>query len=299
MSNVNLLVSVAYSRDVEIWKLTHPHILRHIIAARYQILVPRDEVDLFRAHTSARFEVLAQEDFLGTYSRSSIADALPDRFKRRAGWYMQQFAKLNALRQGRADDVNVIWDADAMPLKPIRYRCHRRLTFFQGTGIHPPYYATIANLLAMKRSSAFSFMAMTIPAKRSWVDELCGEIESRAGRDWIGAVMRALPQRDQSEFSEYETLGTYVLNRFPGEWTFSRGAWEHNGYSVVGNPAEAREADLARAAKLWDFIVFERYFDRRAVSRQQSSDRLRASLRKLARQLGVRSLAIRLRNSMS
>ncbi len=297
MSSVDLLVSVSYSRDLEIWKLTHPHILRHINAAQYQLLVPKDEVDVFRAQTSSRFDVLAQEDFLGRHSRSSIADALPDQFKRRAGWYMQQFAKLNALRQGRTDDVNVIWDADAMPLKPICYMLQRQLTFFRGTGIHRPYYATIENLLAMKCSSPFSFMAMTMPARRSWIDELCREIETRAGQDWIGAVMRALPQRDQSEFSEYETLGTYVANRFPNDWTFSRGAWEHNGYSVVGDPAEAREADLAHAAKLWEFIVFEKYYDGCTAPPQRLSDRLRVSLRKLARQLGLRSLAIRLRNS--
>jgi hypothetical protein len=124
IQDVKTLISVCSVKDLEVWKVASKFIVRNIKSKNYIVIVPDNEVELFTKSTNKKFKVKPESLFIGKLKeilKERISIANQDRI----GWYLQQFIKFSAIKKAiinNADnDVILIWDADTIPLKKIKF----------------------------------------------------------------------------------------------------------------------------------------------------------------------------------
>ena len=137
----------------------------------------------------------------------------------RPGWYFQQFLKFAfALSDYCTTEYYLSWDADTIPIRDIPMFSHQNVPYFSMKHEHhQPYFDTIRNLLSMDRVNSHSYIAEHMLFKKEYVEELiheiyCSEID---GNDWIAKIINAISPSAHCGFSEFETYGTFILNRHP------------------------------------------------------------------------------------
>lgn len=245
-------------KDVETWKTVSRQVLENIAARTYEVVVPAGDVHTFVGVSPAAFEVAPEESYLEGHTLESIRNALPLSVRDRAGWYLQQLVKLTACSRGADDSVNLIWDGDTVPLRRLRFIDDQgRLRFYASREHHLPYFNAIETLLGLARSVDTSFIAQCMPTRARWVRDMIGEIEARASRPWIDAVLACVSGRDPSEFSEYETLGQFVFQRYPSEAALTQRPWHRFGNSLVGGIDRLTHHEIDTLATDYDFVSFE------------------------------------------
>lgn len=180
----------------------------------------------------------------------------------RYGWYLQQFLKLSAVDEFNEKNV-LIWDADTIPLKPLTFFTPEGTpTFYIATEYHLPYFQAIDKLLALDKAVAHLFISQNMPIPAGWGQSCLREIEKRHACAWHEAILKEVDFKQQSGFSEYETLGTYFIHRWPSQVKFRHDRWIRNGSEQMGrrpgNADQLRSEDFEGA----DFVAFE-WWDKR------------------------------------
>ena len=280
------VVSVAEQSRIDVWRVASRAVPRFIDAERYRVIVPDHEVEIFRSKGSDQFLVEAESEFASEFS-GSLWEAIQDINPKRYGWYLQQLIKIEALRRlGCEGERGVIWDADTVPLRTINFYSSESVHFFYGTEYHLPYFQTIDRLLELDKIVPYSFIAQSFPCEPRWVSTFCEEIESSHQKPWWRAIIDSIDFEQQSGFSEYETLGTFVAHRYPDEWRWIESPWERKGYTRFGSPEHAT-FDSARFDHQLAFVAFEiRDRERNATAPKPSNFR---QLMKYAKKM-IRSL---------
>jgi SAM-dependent methyltransferase len=190
---------------------------------------------------------------------------MPPVYERRAGWYLQQFIKIEACRAAKPHETVLIWDADTVPLQHLEFEdSEGRLIYYKGNDkpiIHPPYFDLIQKLLGLHRLRDISFISQSFPTRASWVHAMCFEIESKYSVDsWIDAVVANIDHNAGiSGFSEYETLGTYISHHHAESYKFSDRNFFRNGTALIGSPASIHEPRWVGLKNCIDYIAFENY----------------------------------------
>ena len=250
------LISVAEKSRLSVWRYASQAILANIPADDYRVIVPRRELSLFRAKTPSEITVEWEEDYIQDFSRY-LWESIRDMNPRRYGWYLQQLIKLEALRRcGVSSRRGLVWDADTMPLQPIGFFGQGSTEIFGSDEHHPPYFTAIEGLLGLGKIVDRSFVSQSFPSEPRWIVEFCDFIEARHGVPWWRAVIESIDFRNQSGFSEYETLGTFVSHMFPEDWSWKKGTWYRDGYAQFGGPRKALNASRKISAGAY-FPAFE------------------------------------------
>lgn len=262
--NSTAVITLCNSAHIDVWKLTSELLPRHIKANSYRVYVPVDEIELFRKVSPSAFEVLPQNEFGKEYFESlSQACSLANNVER-LGWYLQQFLKIEILLAS-PEELLVIWDADCVPLKPI--------TTFNSTGqpvymlasheYNETYFENIERLLGgLKRVQDFSFVIPSFPVKKLWVQELIEELNERnQGDSWWKNIIGSTDFSLRSGFSETETIGTWVANKYPGQWSTYPGKWERRGQKEFGYARNFSVEKLLRRTRKHslDIVSFENW----------------------------------------
>lgn len=179
----------------------------------------------------------------------------------RVGWYFQQFLKLGYAFTCK-DDYYLVWDADLIPL--------REITFFQEDGkpifdlkpeYHAPYFDSIEKLLGYDKAIPESFIAEHMLMHAGMVREMLACMEKYAdgslkGKRWYEKVLHAASQTGSpSGFSEFETLGTFVMHRYPDAYALRKLKTFRFGGMIF--PCNVEEKYLAWVAQELDTISFE------------------------------------------
>lgn len=254
---IDSVISVACARDVDVWRFTSPRILRHIRARRYVLIVPPTDVELFNRISPSGVCVASEDDYLGGLSLAYIQSRMPAAMAQRAGWYLQQFVKIQAAREG-GDIVNLVWDADTAPLRQLDFVDRNgRIIYYKSKEYHLPYFTTMQKLLGMPRGVGFSFIAQCFPVRASWVNEMIDEIEKRSGVGWIDAVLDAIDHSSGSGFSEYETMGNYARHHHESELAFTDRRWLRLGNSKMGGVQALTTWRAWLYALRYDYVAFE------------------------------------------
>ena len=219
----DLTFSVCSFSDISIWKKTSRNILQYIDSKNYAVIVPDNEVIIFRLITDPKIKVIPETHYIGNL-RDILKINMPAMAHSRIGWYLQQFIKLAVLRQARKTENYLIWDADTIPMK--------NLFFFSSTGVvefyaakefHTPYFTAIHKILNLGKIAPFSFIAQCFPCKGSWAIEFFNDIEKKFKSDYISSIISNINFEHQSGFSEYETLGTFIYKNFKNEIKIKNG----------------------------------------------------------------------------
>ena len=257
------VISLCNSAHIDVWKLTSELLPKQIEADSFRVFVPFEEIELFHSVTPSVFEILPQEDYGHEYFESlSQACAIANNTER-FGWYLQQFLKIEILLSSPEDNL-IIWDADCVPIKPIATftSSENPMYMLASNEYNKAYFENIARLLGFARVQEFSFVIPSFPVKKLWLQELAEELGKRNGRNfWWEAVISSTDFSLRSGFSETETIGTWVANKYPGQWSTYPGTWERRGQREFGYARNYSVEKLLRRTRKYslDIVSFENW----------------------------------------
>lgn len=253
---IHSIISVCCKRDSAVWQVASQGIIDNLEAKNYYVIVPEGEVSHFECISPAQYEVISERDILPNLNTLLIEKYLPEAYKYRSGWYLQQLLKIAALKKLSSDSegLMLIWDADTVPLKKLNFFKDGRCIYFMGSEHHPPYFNSLERLLNLKKSVNFSFITQCFIFKAKWIKEFITELETLHGMIWHQAILEKSDLTHPSGFSEYETLGNWLMVRHKSEIAFNTSKWERFGSSRCGlkklRQYEAAHPEIA-------FISFE------------------------------------------
>ena len=263
-SAIDSVVSTCMARDASIWKTAAPRILDHIKSNNYVLIVPGIEIPEFKKISPAEIRIIDEECFLGGRDLGWVKRQLPSSLSARAGWYYQQLLKIDFLRSLEPGKIGVIWDADTIPLKDLKFTDDSgRLIYRLGTHrprIHEPYFALIEALLGIKRSIDQSFISQCMPARAEWVRAFCEEIENRnPNADWATTVLNFVNQYPTGcGFSEYESLGSFFTENFATQMILQAGLY-YRPANLFSPPDALDQFPFSRWAETMEYLAFDSY----------------------------------------
>jgi hypothetical protein len=277
------VIVVTCARDLSVNKISIPAVVKHFRASTYSIVVPNREIAQFRAQLPPEVTVIAEESLLGDWTIQKIAKVLPLAAATRAGWYLQQLLKIEAVRQLPETSEALIWDGDTIPLRPMTFKDGaNRIGFYIGREHNEPYRDATRRLLGVEKAIPHSFVAQCMYVRVRWICELLAVIERRTGTGWIEAILAGIPGKSESEFSEYETIGTFVMAAFPSEMFINYRRWFRWGMGHFGGIDRVSAAGLDDLSRSYDYVALESW-DRGAAAWVRSRrERLLDSVRRLS-----------------
>jgi hypothetical protein len=256
---INQIICVCCARDAIVWKIASMYITKNIDSVQYKVIVPDNEVELFKKISSKPFEVLGESIYTERFA-DEIKKRLSKKISGQFGWYLQQFIKLSAAASAQKNEVVLIWDADTIPLKKLVFIDKQgHLNYYQGTEHHQPYFETIERLLGLSKKVNFSFIAQCFVMKAVWIQELFHKIENKHGKRWELALLDAINFEEGNSFSEYETLGAYISEFHASEITYTKRKWLRLGNSEIGHPAFLSPDLIDKKLYQYDFVSFEKW----------------------------------------
>lgn len=264
MSQLDKVISVCCATDAGIWEVAAPQIIRYIPAERYEVIVPDSDIELFR-RISPREYVVLPETLLVTNVKQEIYDRLPARNKDRCGWYLQQFIKLRAIENLGAGRTALIWDADTVPLRPLRFidvsiaDGVTILRYYFSKKRHGPYFEAIRRITGLSYEGDQSFIAQCIPVKGEWAESLFDHISKVNEKPWMESIMENIDFNEASGFSEYETMGTFFSTKFPSEFQPAEGQWLRFGNQHIGTYKNLNDPRSRRVLEEYAFASFEKW----------------------------------------
>lgn len=178
---------------------------------------------------------------------------------KRAGWYLQQFLKMGICNFVDIADHYLIWDADTVLLKPVDFFANGKILINPATEYHAPYFETYRKILGMERLSPVSFISEHMMIKTSFMKELIVAIELQTSSYafWVWKILHAIPREhlSSSGFSEYETYGNFVLNKYPDAIDFRPLSSCRFGAKQFG--ISPNRFDLFRLSSCYAYASFE------------------------------------------
>lgn len=261
---IDHVISVCEAKDLGTWKLAAVRVLRHIRATSYELICPDAQVQAFRDATPVGWQITGESAYSANCSQEMIHRIALGANRNRVNWIFQQFLKINAAKARDEDDIVLIWDADTIPLRELEFidPSDGKLLCYHSREVHQPYFDSMQKLLGFGKACEPSFIAQCLPVRAGWVTEMVCEIEDRFSVPYPEAVMSVLPGISGSEFSEYETIGTWAWVKRPGEIALrDRNRWMRRGSSFFGTSPGALRAKLLLAVMSWhfDFVAIENW----------------------------------------
>lgn len=256
---INEIISLCCKQDSEIWSMANEAIINNISAERYRVIVPDQDVELFKQITNPKYIVDPETLFYKNFN-FLLSSYLPLNKQLDFNWYFQQFIKLEALNRLGPDETAVIWDGDTLPLRPIEFITESgKLKYFTGSEHHQPYFKTIRELLNLNKEVQYSFISQSFPIRSKWFQEFKSAIESRSGKFWMRAILDSIDFSDSNAFSEYETLGTFIASKHQDEIVFTTEPWQRLGNSLIGDINLLNTINAKTKLAQFIYVSFEKW----------------------------------------
>lgn len=258
-SEITAVISVCCASDISVWKEASRHLIGKIDAKNYVVIVPDRDIEQFLRLSPVEYAVKPESEFVGDL-KVRIEQRLPQHNRSRSGWYLQQFIKLAALKRYGEDGNVLIWDADTVLLKTLDFvDGSGRVRLFYCKEQHLPYFRTLKKLLDLDKVFRHSFIAQCFFVKQDWISPFFCAIEERQGLSWMEAILQAIDGEEISSFSEYETLGTFVMSRFPHDVVMSNVLWTRRGNPLIGDVSHINDLFARIILFPFSFVAFERW----------------------------------------
>lgn len=167
-------------------------------------------------------EIIDEDNLLPNLSYVNLDKLIKNRIGKplRTGWYFQQFLKMGFGLSHYAKNYYLIWDADTLPTSKLSFFENGHPVFTRKTEFHKPYFVTMKKLLNLGKNVPFSFIAENMLIDVNIMKELIHEISNCQvkGDNWFEKIINAIGPEEDVAFSEFETYGTYVTNKYPLEY---------------------------------------------------------------------------------
>jgi len=256
------ILTTCKRRDLPILEITARQLRANVPFRALYVIAPDRDCRAIRKTLGADAHVIPEDDFIPTMTMDQLRRLEIHRFPATgaAGWYYQQLLKLQFAFREPADDYYLMWDADTVPLRPLRFfDANGRMLLTTAAEYHAPYFATYRRLLGTVPPREFSLIAQHMVVQKSVARAMLARIEQHiAGPEtWPWKIMRSLPPTGDNLFSEYETYGHFVKEFYPDRVRFISRRWRREAKQNEGC-ALPTPADLAALAQEFDFQAFER-----------------------------------------
>jgi hypothetical protein len=266
----DLTYSVCSASDIQTWRRTSLSLLEFIPSRHHAVIVPDNDISLFKTLTDKKITVIPETAYIGDL-KIRLAERMSN--KNRIGWYLQQFIKLAVLKEARSNENYLIWDADTVALRKIGFfERSGTVQFYVGTENHTPYFDTIKKLLGLDKVATFSFIAQTFPCKGIWAKEFFQYIEDRCQDNYVNAIIDRANLNESSGFSEYETLGSFILNRFEDQIKIKSDKWLRTGPGLIGGIDNLDRQPYKQLLHEFDHVTFEHWHEPFGTLRNQSQE---------------------------
>lgn len=203
------------------------------------------------------------EDNIGNFDLKKIQDLIKMRGgdHNRAGWYFQQFLKMEYAFICK-DKYYLIWDADTIPLSEIRFFSDdKKMLFNRKKEHHIPYFCTLdilfnKNLFYDRKFFITEGMIIECKIMKEIINDIKNNNEIY-GNSWIEKIIYAisLEDIDKAGFSEFETYGNYILNKYPDKYKERNLKTLRNGMAKYGKILSYKELSKLDL----DTITFENW----------------------------------------
>ena len=256
---INKVICVCCKKDAHTFEASTKYICEFILARKYVVLVPKKDYEYFASLNLRQFKIVSEDKY------EHIANVLREKsIGGRFGWYFQQFIKMSELDEGEDSDINLIWDADTVPLKELSFERNGKLFFYQGKEYHPPYFELIKNLINEEKLVQTSFIAQCLPYRVKWFRNFKASLKTDIDTQWYHKLIELINFKEGSGFSEYETLGTYAVKNFNDKIEISDNTqnWYRYGNSLIGC-SDNLDHYRNKLNKKYDFISFESWDTRK------------------------------------
>jgi hypothetical protein len=263
---IDVVICVCCRKDIDTWEVASKRLTNCIDSADYVVITPEKDLERFKAVTNPNIQVLSEESILPSSYMHYISKHLDQNSKQagRAGWMYQQFLKMEFALTCNKHRI-LIWDADTIPLRSIHFFDNNGSPrYFTGEEYHAPYFKLIRTVLGIGRKTRASFIAQCLPFYRDTLQSMVQHIETSSGLDWKSVILTAIkPNYGPSPFSEYETIGTWMLSDvassnskpLPHE---SANQWERDGLQLIGSAKNLQLFTNHPAFRDCQFVSFER-----------------------------------------
>ena len=177
-----------------------------------------------------------------------------------SGWFLQQFIKY-AYAFMTNDEYYLVWDADTLPLNPIKMFDEKsgKPFFNMKTEFVPAYFVTIRNLFGYDKVCDESFITEHMVFSTKIIKEIIAKIEADTvikGKYFYEKILNASAyQMWPQAFSEYETYGTYTEINYPDVYIKRFLRTQRNARIFLGDDPSSET--LEWAGKCFDTISFE------------------------------------------
>lgn len=186
--------------------------------------------DQFSFHEEQGVFLTSQDKFFGSKPTISYIKNYWDEENKllsyRAGWIFQQFIKMGASYsiEGITDNYFVV-DADVILLRPIEFLKNNGQTLMlEGEKVHEPYLTCYKKLVDLDPCfPPKSFVNPVVLLNKNIMTELLDHIEKLHDMPWYDAILKNMDLYELSPFSEFQTYGEYVFNKYPDFYIFKKG----------------------------------------------------------------------------
>jgi len=258
MKKISTIISTLTINDLDVFSVGIEYIFKYIEFQNITISVPDRDVDAIAKELANynRLKIVADSSVINENQRNEIKSQLDNcGFPQMYGWYLQQFIKIKLVADLHEDAIALIWDSDTIPLRPLNFIGNNNsLNYFVGYEYHEPYFIMLNKILGIKKKTPHSFVAQCFPVQSIDAKNLIKKI---GGDKWIFNIMNSLDSDSLNQFSEYETLGNYLLEYHPEKVNLSFSAWSRNGniyFYIFGDLKKA----IKKLEYKYSFVAFEK-----------------------------------------
>jgi hypothetical protein len=250
------ILLVAKQNIIPVLRLTIESLEKNIKNNIIHLVVPDKEINLFEKIITEKIKLIPESYVVPNWTHSRISDFMPKQ-PDRAGWYLQQFIKLNFGIYSKYSEY-LIWDADTILLKPVKFKKNLKYIFNPAKEYHAHYFKTFERILGIKPTLSKSVISQFMMINT----EICLEMQRDICRhgnneDWIKIILCGLPFSDKSEFSEYETYGNYIAYKYPEKIELNGSKWFRYGSEICNDLTNLSLSNLETIFRAYSYVAFE------------------------------------------
>ena len=256
------VVTTCRAYDLPVLEIALPRLQANLPFKNLTVIAPDRDVETIRRRLGPQVQIIPEDGFIPGMNLRQLRQLDRFGFPKNAGWYFQQFLKLQFAFTAPEDDFYLIWDADTIPLRPLRFvDAAGRMLLTQADEYHAPYFETYRRLFHAEPHREFSCIAQHMIVQKSLAREMLATIgELAAAKEpWPWTIMQALPPiANLHLFSEFETYGHYLKNFHPDRVAFVKRPWRRWFDTDPGGGRIPTERGLEKLARDYDFVCFEK-----------------------------------------